>query len=256
MAKEPGDRYRTAADLASDLRAAIAPVAPVKRGRVAVSIAIAAGVLAVAFLVTYLAGAWPFNSSAGLVPETPKGQPNLVAGGSPRIYPTIRLDRRDGSGGILAPEHEPLRPGDGLNLKLYLDPEGFVYVFLYTQANGKTAVERLYPSATDQQTSASNIAIPDANTVFDLKMNGPEMILIAASRTALSDEQLKEFENLVPARLDKNFEGLWQHPRRAAERHRAQTRPLTVQDPDAEKFRAALETLFQDDFLVRIFPNK
>ena len=82
------------------------------------------------------------------------------------------------------------------------------------------------------------------------------MILIAASRKALSDEMLKEFESFTPAKLDKRFEAFWQHPRRADDRHRAQTRPMTARDPDAEKFRAALETLFEDDFLVRIFPDK
>ena len=81
MAKEPGDRYRTAADLACDLRAATAPAAPVKRGRAAVSIAIAAGVLAVAFVVTYLAGTWPFNNSASVAPVVSQGAARRGRGG-------------------------------------------------------------------------------------------------------------------------------------------------------------------------------
>jgi predicted Ser/Thr protein kinase len=253
MAKEPSDRYRTAADLACDLRAASAPAELETRGRIAAGVAIVTCFMALAFGVMYFAGLGPFKA----VPPNgnPSDQePDESVVGSPYVYSEILVARRGGGGGNLADQQEPLRPGDGLNLNLFVEPKGYVYVFHYKQAASKTEVERLYPADAGDQSPVTKLAVPAPGMVFDLSMEGPEMILVGATRAPLSDEALGEFQSLELPPLNKDFEALWQHTKRASERHRAKTRPLPQTNAPALGFRAALEKYFEVDFFVKILP--
>ncbi len=207
MAKNPAERYTTAADMAADLRAALAEQPPARRTpgtTAAAAAAAAAGLLA--FMVwapwrekesqsptAHRPGATnntatAINSSGG-VADLPAGAPRLEihfqGAGEQGVYHPL-------SGKPLA-----LHEGDKVQLHVELGEPRYVYLYWYDAA-GKP--NRLWPENVDRQQKLSRVSSPageDNWHIIDANV-GAEMAIVAASDRPLSAGDLAEFEAQSP----------------------------------------------------------
>jgi hypothetical protein len=264
LAKEPGERYRTASDLAADLRAAGMAESGSTRPRrplTGLAVVLTSG-LAAAVVIAALTGSWPIRST---FPEQAGSESTNAPGPATKnarratdpsmVYLELLYDRGNG----LQPlgENESLLPGDRLLCKLAVDPPGFAYVFQYTE-NG--APKLRYPQSLEKQERVSSVNVPtDGVHLLPIELNGAEMLLVGTSEHALSEQDLQKFQNIRPP-IDKKFEILWQHPVRTKEKFPDRSddlvTPATQASAEALKFLFELERQFADDFVIRIFATR
>lgn len=190
LAKEPGERYSTAADMAQEIRAAIKR-APRDGRRNFITAALVGGVVAamVALVVLFVVSPRPTPSQA------------------PQAVMEIYLDRSSVPGGAWLLEHEedlPLQDGDLLNVRIVLNEPGYPYLFWYTPKG----VQRLYPEPGADQKLVKEVDVPGESEPYEFHADGSQMVLVATSGTPLSEAKLREIES-IKAPLHETYEDLF-----------------------------------------------
>ncbi len=199
MAKNPANRYTTAADMAEAIRAATAPEkAPKTRRPVIVGLLVAAALLVIV----------PLGSSM-----IPWSRPGRVPSPSPELQ-RFRVDAPDVSMLLLRagssfyatdPESAldlPVRDGDGIRLKARLNEEGYVYVLAFYERHPP---DPICPGPDDPNTVPKKVkeyVYPEPNPTRDILVvggkqgYGVEMFLFAVADEPLSPEDMAKLKSL------------------------------------------------------------
>jgi len=220
MAKNPTERYNTAADMATALRAAIAPPkAPNLIPRIALA---GIGVAAMVVGIFYVA--------QGMKPSPPPAPlaPPIIELNMPIQRPSIHTDGGTASLGELTP---PLAENDLLQLIVNFDRDVYAYAIWYDDPSSPTL---LWPSPhdLDKQQPVHRLVIPQGAegsvTTKWLPINAknlPRFILVGVSDKPLSSDDLAAFNSkpyLLPAKLGSRDVVRVSYPaRRADDAHRA-----------------------------------
>jgi Domain of unknown function (DUF4384) len=221
MAKSPADRYRTAADMAADLRRAVAGAPPAKRG---IWFAVAAGGAAAAILlacwgmlrrnhndqsnspppaaaISEAKAASIANASATaaakLVMQQIGGQPAQLRIGTPRLEVHFQRAGERGVWNPLTGKKMSLHEGDKVQLHVSTLGEEPRYLYLYWY-DAEGHAKRLWPKDEDvnSQQPQTHISVPAGEDEWFLidSQRGAEMPLVAASDKPLTPQQLSDFE--------------------------------------------------------------
>lgn len=215
MAKNPADRYSTAADMASDLRRAIGGAPPASRSRWIIG---GLGVAAAAALIVYLiimansrrdserpsilglqgvtssttarSGATIGDSLLDFPPATPKVEIDYQAATEKGGYHV--LGKRDPSGPNVV-----IHSGDKLQFHVTVDVPRYLYIYWY-DADGKP--QRLWPEDVKRQAPVKKIDYPANNDDWQTLNEdlGSEFVLVAARDEPLDAVALAEFERHLP----------------------------------------------------------
>jgi len=224
MAKSPADRYRTAADMAADLRRAIAGAPPLRRG---LWYAVAAGGAAAA-IALFVWAPWRTHesapSSASISPakieeianSSAAAAAKMVAAqigsqtvslhaGTPKLEIAYQGAKQAGVWGPLGDKQMVLREGDKIQLHVSIlgDEKRYIYLYWYdTEGVG----HRLWPldQDVDHQQSLSQLIRPEQESAPMGEENwlavdanrGAETALVAVSEKPLTREQLEQFDQL------------------------------------------------------------
>ncbi len=195
MAKSAADRYRTAGDMAADLRAAIA--AP-PRKTVWPYVA-AGGAAAAAVLMLLLLPRWrDKDDSRPELNDIPPAVEQLKLT-APHVDIHFQLANEEGVYHVLG--REPLNYGDRVQIHVDLnETERYIYVYWYDTNGGLT---RLWPedAQLSQQVPVSSFRYPaeseDSWAQLDAA-KGAETVLLAVRDTPLDAAALAEFEQYAP----------------------------------------------------------
>jgi hypothetical protein len=220
MAKSPAERYRTGADMAADLRKALAG-APPKKGSGMLLVAGAAAAAAFAALMIW--APWKEKQSAGgangiggNVASTSNSDKVEVMVGDKKLLlsagtPHLQLIHQGASQTMFSDfldDSKVLREGDKVQLHAHLlgspAEQGYMYVYWY-DADGKG--QRVFPTNDniDKQEPASSVVYPD-QAVHDpglenwetiIGRKGVEFVMVAVSPTPLSRQQVQLFDEIA-----------------------------------------------------------
>ena len=203
MAKNPADRYSTAADMAADLRAALGGPPPSGRGRWLVGGL--SGAAAMAGLITLLI--WS-NSNRdrstpgnGIGPSNPGqvagmnglGQPVAFAPGTPKLDINYQAATEKGVYYPLGGKPWVLHEGDKVQLHVALGTPRYVYLYWY-DVDGTP--KRLWPLDPEHQRKVRKVDSPEGNDDWhgiDYK-RGTEFVMVAARDEPLKADELLRFE--------------------------------------------------------------
>jgi len=202
MSKDPAARYTNAADMAAELRAAIAPPKAPSRKPLLLG---AAGAGAVLCALLVIARPWdrqPAPVPAPILP--PVDQAELAADIAARLQAVvadpaleIHLQRANEAGVSrrLSAKDLPLKEGDRAQVHVNLPREQYVYLYWY-DTNGY--LERLWPKDIAAQTPVRHVVSPDSDDedlwqVIDAN-RGYELALVMLSDQPLDETRLREFE--------------------------------------------------------------
>jgi serine/threonine protein kinase len=212
MAKDPAARYTNAADMAADLRAAIAPPKAPSRRPLILGAAGAGALLAAILLI-----ARPWERDPAPAPVTPPvDQTQLADDVAARLQmamndPALKIHlQRANERGIareLSSQDLPLKEGDRIQVHVNLSREQFVYLYWY-DTNGY--VERLWPKDVAAQTPVRNVVSPDGddqNLWHPINASrGYELALLMLSDEPLDAARLADFENQIVFRPARELE--------------------------------------------------
>jgi predicted Ser/Thr protein kinase len=226
MAKSPAERYRTAADMATDMRKALAG-APPKKGNAVLLVAGAAAAAAFAALMIWspwkekdpaiargLGGAGIAAANANSAQEGADKVTVMV--GDKKVMlspgtPYAKMLHQGASQTMFSDylsDNMVLREGDRIQLHAHLlgnsTEPGFMYVYWY-DADGKG--QRCFPAddEIDKQEPISHVVVPDQAVHDPGKENwqtiegrkGVEFVMVAVSPTPLSRQQIQKFDQLA-----------------------------------------------------------
>jgi predicted Ser/Thr protein kinase len=201
MAKSPADRYTTAADLAADLRRAVAGEPPARDHRrtwlAAGGAAAAVVVLAVVFSRNGRDEPAPPPSGSGARGTArggADGSERTVPPGSPQLALHVQSAGESGVWRPFGGRQMALREGDKVQLHVALDRPRYVYLYWF---NAQGEPDRLWPKAADGQRPTAKLQSPPGNDewwTIDAKQ-GAEMALVAVRDEPLSAGALAEFES-------------------------------------------------------------
>jgi Protein kinase domain len=206
LAKEPKDRFSTAADFAVALRKTLATAetaqAPAK-SRTAFNgplIAVAAaGLAALALLGVFMSRQSPTEQVAPVAASN-DAAPELNARCETEVINPVGegwIDRGPMTAKVL-----PLRVGDQLRFKVDLDQPGFVYVYWIDYAGNVT---RKWPAGSDlsQQAAVKSVVSPQPTPTGEPQgwglesRSGPEAVFIGVSARPLGAEELRDCESQI-----------------------------------------------------------
>jgi hypothetical protein len=207
IAKQPGDRFKTAADLAAALRAAVAPApveipaAPAGKGALVAAAVVLVG-LGLAAAGVYRSGLLGGDGrpAAPAVPGTGSAAARLTP---PSMF--VHVLRRDDTSqvaSILSSDATVLREGDLIGIEVLLDEPAYAYVF-WCDAEGN--LERLWPAPDaplDGQQKVRTVTIPQASPGSSLPsalrplegVTGAEMVVACVNDKPLSAQELRSLE--------------------------------------------------------------
>jgi hypothetical protein len=207
MAKEPKDRYTIAADMAAELREAMAP--PRRRGGgLPYLIAAILGMLLVAL------GVWalrertldresPAQGGAGTAPSAASMIQNVAMETPPKMEILMQKRLQVDDFAPLRQQNVPVHNGDKIQLHVWLDKPAYAYVFWY-DAHGKATL--LWPESNelDHQHAVKEIWSPSGAEQSGAAVkcwqvegdSGPELALVATADHAMSASDLEKFETL------------------------------------------------------------
>ncbi|HEY2826936.1 MAG TPA: protein kinase [Pirellulales bacterium] len=220
MAKSPADRYRTAADMAADLRRATAGAPPSRNG---LWYAVAAGGAAAA-IALFIWSPWrkhEVNASstsmspakiaemtkasaleaANMVAEKIGGKTVSLPVGTPKMEIDYQSVTQKGVWSPLGGKQMVLHEGDKFQIHVSIlgDVERYVYLFWFDTEGNPT---RLWPEEKDldHQRPVKSVSYPDSNDenlwqTVDAN-RGAETALVAVSDKPLTREQLAKFDQL------------------------------------------------------------
>ncbi len=198
LAKNPADRYATAADMATDLRRAIAGKPPASRGW---TLAIgAAGAAALVLLCFFLFRPKNYDQN---IPGT--GEGGQTTGGPAAIEPwnpsTPKLEidyQKNGVEGVydvLAEgKGQALHEGDKVQLHVTLGVPRYVYLFWY-DAEGHP--QRVWPADPNNQKKVTKVDYPEKENDWPKITGpiGPETLVVGVRDEPLSAAELAKFES-------------------------------------------------------------
>jgi predicted Ser/Thr protein kinase len=209
MAKEPANRFTTAADMAAELRAVLA--GPKRRnGGLPYLIAAIIGLLFVALGVWMLRERMPNRGSptegaAGVSPGAPSAIQTTAAIENPpkmEILLQRRLQVDDFS--PLRQQNVPIHTGDKIQLHVWLDKPTYAYLFWY-DAHGRATL--LWPESNaglEHQQPVKEIWSPSGAEQSGAAVkcwpvegdSGPELALVATADHPMSETDVEKFETL------------------------------------------------------------
>jgi serine/threonine protein kinase len=207
MAKEPADRYTTAADMAAELRAALAP--PRRRsGGLPFLIAAILGLLFVAL------GVWalrertpdresPAQSGAGMTPSAASMIQTVAMETPPKMEILLQKRLQVDDFAPLRQQSVPVHNGDKIQLHVWLDKPAYAYLFWY-DAHGKATLLWPETNGLENQHAVKEIWSPSGAEQSGAAVkcwqvegdSGPELALVATSDHAMSASDLEKFETL------------------------------------------------------------
>ncbi len=221
MAKSPADRYRTAGDMAADLRKAIAGAPPKSRTPM---VAIA-GAAAAALIFLAIWAPWRSHK------DIPQNRPDTARGvfvippdveftklnlppGTPTVEAYYQAATENGIHHRLRYSPIVVHEGDKVRFVVSTAENEPRYLYLYWyDANGKP--QRLWPdekSDLDHQQKLSRLSVPnDKDDFWGLDASqGAETVLVFAREKPMSRSELDEFEHQTPyhageVQLDKIY---------------------------------------------------
>jgi serine/threonine protein kinase len=193
MAKEPGDRYRSAADFAADLRRVV-------QGRRSSPLKYVLGALAATGGVALLVMAFN-NKPSEPGTNVPGVQPTMAALAIPELE--IHLQRKDETleSRPLREGDLPIHSGDKVQLRATLDRTGYVYLYWY-DSHGKPT--RLHPDP--KRPLAGQLPLKELWSPINAQRgsqsewwpitgaSGAEMAVAAVADHELSEAELAAFE--------------------------------------------------------------
>lgn len=207
MAKEPADRFTTAADMAAELRAVLVGPQP-RRSGLPYLIAAIAGMLLLAAAVWSLRDR--FSDRTDRVDAAPSASanvasmpPGIVAGENPPKLEILLQRRLQVDDFVkLRQADVPIRTGDKVQLHATLERPGYVYLYWY-DAKGKPT--RLWPESSaplDEQQPVSEVWSPagaksNGQTAKWWPVEGEtgaQLALVAVADKPLSADELQRFE--------------------------------------------------------------
>lgn len=221
MAKSPADRYRTAGDMAADLRRAVAGAPPARNG---LWYAVAAGGAAAAVFL-FVWAPWrkhepvqaanvspakieeitnaSATAAANLVAERIGNQPVKLQAGTPKLEIAYQGAQQKGVWGVLGDKQMVLREGDKIQLHVSILGGVKRYIYLYwfdTEGVG----HRLWPEDKDldHQEPLAELTRPEQNSAPAGEENwltidanrGAETALVAVSEKPLTLQQIHELD--------------------------------------------------------------
>ena len=209
MAKNPADRYSTAADMAAELRAAVQAVPPPRRiSRTSVAL----GGAAAAALAILLAFAWNRDHDSKMLNTAATGgtqngsQPGTPAGSLPSFpfesrTPQLEIDYQSPQEkGVVSHAWHPLdgkpltiHEGDKLQFHVTIGVPRFVYLFWY-DTSGKPKL--LWPPDPAKQVAVKEVDSPDGEDLWHGvdSERGAECFLVAVRDEPLDSADLDKFE--------------------------------------------------------------
>jgi serine/threonine protein kinase len=204
MAKNPADRYTTAADMAADLRAAMAVQPPKRRTPWVVYAAVG-----LCLLPIFASLAFVFQSRRS---EEPKSRRDAVSGATnsamqagaaelPATAPRLEIHYQGANEqGVYHPMTGTpltLHEGDKVQLHVSIGEPRYIYLYWYDAA-GKP--KRLWPETAEHQQKLTQVSSPEGeNEWHTIDANrGAEMAVVAARNEPLSASELAEFEAASP----------------------------------------------------------
>jgi hypothetical protein len=208
MAKEPANRFTTAADMAAELRAVLA--GPKRRsGGLPYLIAAILGLLFVAL------GVWTLRERMQIQQNPNEGMSGASASATNAIQATaienppkmeILLQRRLQVDDFvpLRQQNVPIHTGDKIQLHVWLDKPAYAYVFWY-DAHGRATL--LWPESNaglEHQQPVKEIWSPSGAEQSGAAVkcwpvegdSGPELALVATSDHPISETDVEKFETL------------------------------------------------------------
>ncbi len=199
MSKNPAERYRTAADMAVELRRAIAGVPPSRRNRWL----IAAGGAAAAAVCLFAWRPWHTNEDqtkkstvASSPSSTGKGTQDATAQlppGTPRLEIHYQGATETGVWRPLSGKGLALHEGDRVQFHVTLGEPRYVYLYWY-DTEGKP--QRLWPLDGEEPEKVSHVSSPSADDEWRSidSARGVEMALVAVRDEPFTAEELADFE--------------------------------------------------------------
>jgi len=224
MAKNPADRYSTAADMAAELRAAVQAAPPPRRiSRMSIAI----GGAAAAALAILLMFAWNRDNSSKALNNTASGggqngsQPGSPAGSLPSFSfasgtPQLEIDYQSPQEKGVSHAWHPLdgkpltiHEGDKLQFHVTLGVPRFVYLFWY-DTNGKPTL--LWPPNPAKQQAVKRVDSPQGDDLWHGvdSERGAECFLVAVRDEPLDATALEKFEQqLAYDKGDVRLDGVY-----------------------------------------------
>jgi serine/threonine protein kinase len=208
MAKEPADRFTTAADMAAELRDALAGPPPRRSLGLPYLLATIAGVaLAAAALWAWhnrpLDKADRADREASISASVPMATQTVASANNPPLLEILLQRRLQVDDFVkLRPADVPIRTGDKVQLHAKLDRPGYVYLYWY-DAQGKPT--RLWPepgAPLDQQQPVSEVWSPAGAKTGGQNAtwwpvegaSGAQLALVTVADKPLSATDLAQFE--------------------------------------------------------------
>ncbi|HEV2971142.1 MAG TPA: protein kinase [Pirellulales bacterium] len=205
MAKNPADRYSTAADMAADLRKALAGAPPARWGRWwAGGLAGAAAAAGVALMLIWGPGhndsTRSLDGSHGVAPggsgqagTNGAEQSSPFSPGTPKLDIDYQAATEAGVWHPLGGKPLILHEGDKVQFHVKLDVPRYVYLYWY-DVNGKP--ERLWPVDADHQSPVMKVDSPEAADDWRGidSQRGAEFVMVAARDEPLLGAELSRFE--------------------------------------------------------------
>jgi predicted Ser/Thr protein kinase len=220
MAKNPADRYSTAADMAADLRAALGGAPPAGRGRWLVGglsgAAAMAGVIIMLIWINSNRNSTTPGNGNGVGPGNP-GQTLAALSLEPTIpfeptTPKLELHYQAAKDqGVWHPlnRNDILHEGDKVQMHVTLGVPRFVYLYWY-DVEGKP--KRVWPLEATNQTPVKKVDSPERKDEWHVvdAQRGAEFLLVAARDKPLQGDELDRFEKQLAyskdaVRLDAVF---------------------------------------------------
>jgi serine/threonine protein kinase len=213
MAKNPADRYSTAADMAAALRVAAAGAPPARRGLWVIGgLAGAAAAAAIAFILISSNSNRDSNRPGDNLHGGPQGNTVPAAAGvslEPSIpfdptWPRLEVDyqaaKDEGVWHVLN-RNDILHEGDKVQMHVTLGVPRYVYLVWY-DVEGKPTI--VWPRDPNDQTKTIKVDWPKDKNDWEKidSQRGAEFLLVAARDEKLQGDELVRFESQLPYAKD------------------------------------------------------